>query len=69
MKLVKVLKFQNHDFSHINGLVFKTEKGIVSNPPQGVFEDFVNLSPDWDLMSDFVEANMAFFFVASIINM
>lgn len=62
LKLVKVLKFQNHDFSHINGLVFKTEKGIVSNPPQGVFEDFVNLSPDWDLMSDFVEANMAFFF-------
>ncbi|MBU2637996.1 MAG: B12-binding domain-containing radical SAM protein [Nanoarchaeota archaeon] len=62
LKLVQELKSSKPDFSRINGLVFKDRSSIISNQPQGVFEDFVNLSPDWDLMLDFVAAHMAYFF-------
>lgn len=61
-ELVTELKYPRNGFSHINGLVFKDGSKIVTNPPQGVFKEFVNLSPDWDLMSDFVTDHMTLFF-------
>lgn len=62
LELAKALKSKQRNFSKIKGLAYKEEGRVIVNPPQEVFREFVNLVPDWDLISDFVKENMGTFF-------
>lgn len=58
LELIRMLKTKKHNFEDINGLVFKKDNKIVSNPPQGLFKDFEKIMPDWGLVDEFARTTM-----------